>query len=125
MAVGIAPTQKGANAAGSQSNAGIRGAVIEIDRISVCRDSIAAWEYDILDVSVSLVVSLRRKHPRISAHQTFFRPLEIEERQTQPVDGTRRRPSDAVINHQPASGGFNRWRGHAILVCFPPAPPPA
>src|SRR5260370_40869761 len=78
MSIGIEPTQKRADAAVRQSNTRIGSAVIEIDGVPVCCDGVAAGEYDILHVSVTFVVCFRRKHPRISPDQAFFRLLKGE-----------------------------------------------
>jgi len=102
MAVGIEPAQKSANAAVGQSDTGISGAIIEIDRVPVSSSGIAAGKYDILDVAVTLILGLGRKHPGVYPDQSFFRLLKIGGGQTQPVYGTRRRPSHTVIDHQPA-----------------------
>src|SRR6266403_446506 len=102
VAVGIEPAQKRADAAMRQCDTRISGTVVEIDRVPVCCDGVAAGEYDILDVSVTFVIRFRGEHPRISAGQALFRLLKVEQRQAQPVYGTRWSPSHPVIDHQPA-----------------------
>src|SRR5258707_1490333 len=82
MTVGVQPAQQTANAALRQSNTGIVSAAIEIDTVPIRRDGIAAGKYDVLDISVTLVFRLVRKHPGIPAGQTFVGFLKIEESQT-------------------------------------------
>jgi hypothetical protein len=69
VSVGIEPTQKKADAAVRQSYTGISRTVVEIDRIPVCPDGVAAGKYYVLDVSVKL-----SKHPRVSSDQAERRP---------------------------------------------------
>src|ERR1700722_570175 len=78
VAVGVEPVQKRADAAVRQSDTGVSGAVVEIDRVAVRRDGVATREHDVLNISKTLGVGLRSKHPGISSDQAFVRLLEIK-----------------------------------------------
>src|SRR6266478_5855047 len=96
MAIRVQPGQEIANAAVRQRNARIGGAVVEVDGVLIRCHRIAAGKHDVLNISMTFVVRFGRKHPGIPANQAFFWFLKIEEGETQPIDGARRRPSDAV-----------------------------
>ena len=110
MAIRVQPGQEIANAAVRQRNARIGGAVVEIDGVAIRCQRIAARKHDVLHVAMTFIFRFRRKHPRIPPNQAFFWLLKVEESQPQPVDGTRRCASNAVVNHQPAARCLNRWR---------------
>src|SRR5260370_40540510 len=125
MAVRVQPGQKTANTAVRQRNARIGGTIVQIDGIAIGRHGIAARKHHVLDVAMTFIFRFRRKHPRIPPNQAFFWLLKVEESQAQTVDGTRRRASNAVINHQPAARRFNWRRRHSNFVGIPPSPPAA
>lgn len=110
MAVGVQPGQEATNAPVCQSNARIRGAVVEIDGVAVCSNGIATGEHDVLNISVAFVIRFGGEHPGISTDQTFLGLFEIEKGQTETIYGTGGRSADAVVDHQPASGRFDRRR---------------
>src|SRR2546423_10289226 len=111
MAIRFQPGQQIANTAVRQRNARIGGAVVEVDGVPIRCQRIAARKHPVLNVAMTFIFRFRRKNPRIPANQAFFWLLKVEESQPQPVDGTRRRASNAVVNHQPAARRFNRRRG--------------
>src|SRR6266571_5730178 len=123
MSVRVQPGQKTANTAVRQRNARIGGSIVEIDGIAIGCHGIAARKHHVLDVAMTFIFRFRRKHPTIPPNQAFFWLLKVEESQAQTVDGTRRRASNAVINHQPAARRFNWRRRHSNFVGIPPSPP--
>jgi hypothetical protein len=78
MAIRIQPGQKAPNAAARQRNARIRGAIVEIDSVSVRGHRIATREHDVLNISVAFVVSFGGKHPGITSNQAFFWLFKIK-----------------------------------------------
>src|SRR5687768_11617700 len=80
-AIAIEPVQELANAAGCQGDAGIRRPVVEVDRVLVGANRVAAGEGDVGDVAFALVAGLGSEDPRIPAQQAVIRSLEVEERQ--------------------------------------------
>ena len=77
--------QQPTDAPGCQRNAGIAGAVIQIDRVSIRADRLSAGEDDIFHIPVTLVLSLRPEHPRVSALQADARILKVKQRRAQTV----------------------------------------
>ncbi len=73
MAVGFEPCEQCADAAMRERDARIRSAIIKIDRVSIGRDCVSTWKHNVLHVSLAFVFRFGRKHPRIAAHQAFFR----------------------------------------------------
>ena len=121
VAVSVEPGQEATDAAVCQGDAGVCGTVIEIDGVAVRVDCIATGEDDVLNIAAAFVVRFGGEHPGISSDQTLFRLIQIEKGQAEPVDGAGGRSANAVINHEPASGRFDRrWR-HANLVGIPPS----
>src|SRR2546430_15204201 len=109
VAIFIEPRQKVSNASVRQRDTGVRSTVVEVDGVPVFPNCIAARKHDVLYISISLVLRLRREHPRITSHQTLLWLFQIEKSQSKSVYRTRRCSAHAVIDHQPASFGFN-WR---------------
>src|SRR5271166_3388431 len=83
MAVGVQPRQKAANAAVGQRDAGIRGAIIQIDGVAIGGNRVAAGKHHVLNIAVAFVLGLRSKHPGISAIEAFFRLLQIKQSQAE------------------------------------------
>src|SRR5205809_577675 len=110
MAIGVQPGQEITNTAVRQRYTRIGGAVVEVDGVPIRCQRIAARKHHVLDVAMTFIFRFRRKHPRIPPNYAFFWLLKVEESQPQPVDGTRGRASNAMVNHQPAARRFNRWR---------------
>src|SRR5260370_35063970 len=103
MAIRVQPRQQTANTTVSQRNARISGTVVEIDGVPIRSQRIAARKHHVLDVAMTFIFRFRRKHPRIPPNQAFFWLLKVEESQAQTVDGSRRRASTAMVNHQQAA----------------------
>src|ERR1700730_5918519 len=55
LAVGFEPGQHLVDAAGGEAHAGVCTAVVEVDRVAVWADGVAAGEDDVVDVSEALV----------------------------------------------------------------------
>src|SRR6266436_1705244 len=81
-------------------------------------------KHDVLNISMTFVFRLGRKHPGVPSNQTFIRLFKIEEGKPEPVYRTRGRSSDAVVNHQPTPRRFNGRRRHSNLVGIPPSASP-
>src|SRR5687767_4976426 len=62
-AVLVEPAQQRLDAPGGERDAGIRGAVIEVDRVAVGIDGVAARKGDIADVAVFFVLFLGTEDP--------------------------------------------------------------
>src|SRR5271165_1862814 len=120
VAICIQPSQQSPNAAVCESDARIRSSVVEIESVAVRCQRVPTWKDHVLHIAAVFVVRFGRKYPGIPSNQAFFGLFEIEQGQTKPVDGARRRPTDAVIEHQPTSRRFDGGRGHANLVRVPP-----
>jgi len=120
VAVGVEPGKEAADAAVGQGDAGIRGAVVEIDDVAVCGNGVATGKHDVLNISAAFVLRFGGEHPGISADQTALGLFEGKKSQAKAIDGAGGRSADAVVDHQPASGRFDRrWR-HADFIGVPP-----
>ncbi len=97
MTIDVQPGQETANTAVRQRNARIGGTIVEIDGVSIRCQRIAAWKRHVLYVTMTFIFRFRSKHPRIPPNQAFFWLLKVEEGQPGPVDGTRRRASNAMV----------------------------
>src|SRR2546430_1860816 len=75
----VQPVKEFSNASRRQRDAGIRRAVVEIDRVTVGADGVSARECDIADVSVALVIRFGPEDPRIPAKETLIGLVEREE----------------------------------------------
>src|SRR6266496_3429789 len=71
--IGIQPIQQGANTAAGQGNRAVSCSVINIDGVSIGVHRVSAWEHDIFDVAIALVLGLRPKDPRVASQQAFLR----------------------------------------------------
>src|SRR5437667_12198108 len=110
MAIDVQPGQKTANTPVRQRNARIGGTIVEIDGVPIRSQRIAARKNHVLHIAMTFIFGFRRKHPRIPPNQAFFWLLKVEESEAQPVDGTRGRASNAIVNRQPAGRCLNRWQ---------------
>src|SRR5258706_1520889 len=118
------PFEQGADTAGGQADAGIGGAVIHAQRIAVRGDRGAAREDDVAPTAALLVGLLGGEDPLVAALQAALRRVEIEQCQSQPVNGAGRRLAHAVIDHEPALGRFDRRRREAYFIGVPPRAAP-
>src|SRR6185437_16549486 len=91
-------------------NAGIRRAVVEMDRISIGADDLPAGEHNVLDIAIALIRGLRAKHPGVSSPQANFRPFQIKERKAQAINTSRSGSADPVIDRKPTLRGLDRGR---------------
>src|SRR5579871_1932177 len=96
------PIEQDANAAGGEGDAAVGGAVVHRDRIAVVADGLAAGEDDVVDVALALVLFFGREDPLIAAQQTALGALQVEERESQPVNRAGGGDAYAVVDHQPA-----------------------
>lgn len=85
-------------------------------RVTVQPDRLPAREDDILDISAALIRRFRTEDPRVPALQANLRILQIEQRQTNPVDAAGGRLANAVVQRQPALRGFNQGEQRPILL---------
>ena len=80
------------DAARRQRDAGVRGAVVEVDRVAVGADRVAARERDVADVAVALVRRFGAEDPRRRrAARQRSGLLEIEQRERRAGRGSRPR----------------------------------
>jgi len=80
---------------GRQSNAGISRTVVHVHGIAP--DDPAAGKDDIVHVALPLIVGLRAEDPFIGSAQHTRGVVPIQQNQTEPIDGTRRRGRESAI----------------------------
>src|SRR5205807_7825876 len=116
----VEPMQQRADAARREGDARICGAVVEIDRVAVGVERVAAGERDVAHVPLALVQSLGTEDPRIATRETAFRVLQCEQRNAEAVKTPSGRLPHAVVEHQPPTRCFDQRRGEPDLVRVPP-----
>ena len=57
------PFQNRANTAGGQGDAGIRRTIIQMNRVAIGSDGVAAWKDDVVYIPMPLVRFFRAKYP--------------------------------------------------------------
>src|SRR5437868_3790656 len=90
-AVLVEPVEERADAPGRERDAGVRGAVVEPERVAVRVDRVAAREGDVADVPGALVGRLGTEDPLVAAQQAMLGAIEREEREPEPIEAARRR----------------------------------
>jgi len=123
VAVLIEPLQELTNTSRRECYAGVRCAVVEIDRVTVGVDGVAAGEDDVGHVSLALVGCLGAENPRIAPKEAVVGLVEREKGDAETVERPRRRVPNAVIKHQPPSMGLNQRRREPDFVRVPPRAP--
>src|SRR6185436_19270988 len=98
----VEPVQQLANAARGERNAGIGRAVVQIDRVAVGTQRVAAREGDVPDVPLALVRRFGTEDPCVAAQETVLRTVERQQGDAETIKTAGRRVPDAVIEHQPA-----------------------
>lgn len=83
--VSVEPAKDLCDAPLCQRDAGISGAVVQIDAVAVCIEGVPARERDVSDVALSLVGGLGPEDPRVTAQRTLFGRLQIEQGRPKPV----------------------------------------
>ena len=109
-AIFIQPVKHILNTSGGQRHAGIRSAIIEVERISIGTDGITAREYYIAYITGKLVRFLRAKDPFVAAQQAARWVFQVKEGQAQTINCSRRGIAYTMINDQPAAIRFDRGR---------------
>src|SRR5438067_1416071 len=84
-AVAVEPREDLRYAACRESDGGIGGTVVQIDRVAVVSKRVAAGEGDVPHVALAFVRGFRSEDPRVAAKQALLRGGEIEQCDTQPV----------------------------------------
>ena len=93
------PFQHGAHAASGEGNAGIRRAVIQMERVAIGRERVAARKDDVTHIAVLFVRLFRTEDPFVAAFETVLRRVQIKQRQSQAIDAPSRGLLDTVINN--------------------------
>ena len=86
LAVLFKPFEHPPYAAGRQGDAGICGPIVDLDGIAILANRIPAWKNDIPDVTTLFVRLFWRKDPVIAALEQVFRPVQIKQCESQPVN---------------------------------------
>ena len=78
MAVPVEPPEELADFPRRQADAGVRGTVIQVDRVTVVAERVAAWERDVPNIAFAFVGRLGTENPGIAAQQAVLRRFQIE-----------------------------------------------
>src|SRR5260370_6224484 len=104
------PRKKSTDAASSHGHTRVTCPVIEVNAISIRADGLSTREYNVENVTSSLIWSFWTEHPRVSSLQTDIWLVEVEKSETKAIDAARYCPADPMFEHKPALRRFNRQR---------------
>jgi hypothetical protein len=85
VAVLIKPTQQSSNACLGKSYAGIGGAVVHANGVSVFRRRESTGKHNVVNVANPFIFGLGSEYPGVTSQQALFRAIDIEKSQSQPV----------------------------------------
>ena len=122
--VRIEPLQDLANAPRSYGDRSICGAVVEVQRVAVAADGLAAGEGDVVDVALRFVDRFRAEDPFVSAQEELGGLFEVEEGHAQSIEAAGGVGADAVVDHEPSALGLDQGWRQADFVGVPPAAAP-
>jgi hypothetical protein len=76
--IGVQPLQQRAHAGPGQGDRAIRSSVVHVDRVTVGIHRVSTGEYDVVNITVALVLRLWPEDPGVSAQQTLLGILKIK-----------------------------------------------
>lgn len=109
-AVALKPVQQSADAGSRDRDTGVGGAVVEVHRVAIRRDGVAARENNVCHVPLTFVHFRRPENPCVTSQQAPLWRVEVKQGQTEAVQAARCRLAHAVVNDQPSPIGFNGRR---------------
>src|SRR5258708_26803347 len=78
LTVFVEPAQQLADASARERDAGIGGAVIEIDAVSIGVERVPTGKRHIADISLAFVAGFGTEEPAVTSQQTMRRPVQSE-----------------------------------------------